>query len=138
MKRYILDTNILSDLIYRRYGVPDRVMEARLNGGTIATTLPIIGEIYYGANYSNDPEHYLRIVQLRTSRITKWPFTLEAAKMYGEIAATLKSEGKLIQQVDIQTAAIALNLGNCTIVTTDTDFARIPGLSIENWRTPSS
>ena len=138
MKRYILDTNILSDLIYRRYGVPERVMEARRNGGTIATTLPIIGEIYYGANYSNDPEHYLRIIQPRTACITKWPFTLEAAKKYGEIAATLKSEGKLIQQVDIQTAAIALTLGNCTIVTTDSDFVRIPGITIENWRTTSS
>jgi hypothetical protein len=30
-------------------------------------------------------------------------------------------------------AAIALSLGRCTVVTIDTDFAAVPGLSVENW-----
>jgi tRNA(fMet)-specific endonuclease VapC len=37
--------------------------------------------------------------------------------------------------VDIQLAAIALSLGNCTIITTDSDFAAIPDLSTEDWTT---
>ena len=38
-----------------------------------------------------------------------------------------------MQQVDIQVAAIALALGQCTVVSEDTDLSVVPGLSIENW-----
>jgi tRNA(fMet)-specific endonuclease VapC len=30
-------------------------------------------------------------------------------------------------------AAIALTLGNCTVVTMDADLAAVPGLTIESW-----
>jgi tRNA(fMet)-specific endonuclease VapC len=30
-------------------------------------------------------------------------------------------------------AAIAFTLGNCTVVTKDSDFSAIPGLTVENW-----
>jgi len=33
----------------------------------------------------------------------------------------------------IQIAAIALSLGNCTVVTTDTDLSTVTGLSVESW-----
>jgi tRNA(fMet)-specific endonuclease VapC len=33
----------------------------------------------------------------------------------------------------IQIAAIAFTLGNCTVVTGDSDLAAIPGLTVENW-----
>jgi predicted nucleic acid-binding protein len=33
----------------------------------------------------------------------------------------------------IQVAAVALMLGSCTLVTKDSDFAGIPGRSIEDW-----
>jgi len=45
----------------------------------------------------------------------------------------LKRRGRIIQQIDIQVAAIALTLGDCTVVTADSDFAAIPGLVIEDW-----
>jgi tRNA(fMet)-specific endonuclease VapC len=38
-----------------------------------------------------------------------------------------------MQQIDIMVAAIALSLGNCTVVSKDTDLAAIPGLTVENW-----
>jgi tRNA(fMet)-specific endonuclease VapC len=36
---------------------------------------------------------------------------------------------------DIQLAAIALSLGNCIVVTTNSDLTAIPGLRTENWAT---
>jgi tRNA(fMet)-specific endonuclease VapC len=41
-----------------------------------------------------------------------------------------------MQQVDIQIAAIALTLGDCTVVTGDSDFSAIPGLDVEDWSIP--
>jgi tRNA(fMet)-specific endonuclease VapC len=42
-----------------------------------------------------------------------------------------------MQQVDVMIAAIALTLGNCTVVTTDTDLDAVPGLDTENWAAPT-
>ena len=42
-----------------------------------------------------------------------------------------------MQIVDIQLAAIALTLGDCTVVTTDSDLSAVPGLHTENWATNS-
>jgi tRNA(fMet)-specific endonuclease VapC len=33
-------------------------------------------------------------------------------------------------------AAIALSLGNCTVVSNDSDLLAIPGLTVENWAQP--
>ena len=44
--------------------------------------------------------------------------------------------GRYMQQIDVQIAAIALTLGNCTVVTMDSDLAAVPGLAVENWATP--
>lgn len=108
-----------------------------MTGAIVGTTLAVEGELYFGAKASNDPEKFIKQINHRLPALSCWPFSKEAAVIYGDIAALLKRTGQPIQQVDIQTAAIALTLGNCTIVTTDTDFARIPGLSIENWREPA-
>ena len=45
----------------------------------------------------------------------------------------LKTAGRLIGQNDILIAAIALTLGDCSVVTMDTDLSAVPGLTIENW-----
>jgi tRNA(fMet)-specific endonuclease VapC len=33
----------------------------------------------------------------------------------------------------MQLAAVALTLGDCTVVTSDTDLAAVPGLVLESW-----
>ena len=40
-----------------------------------------------------------------------------------------------MQSIDIQIAAIAQRLGNCTVVSKDSDLPDVPGLSVENWAT---
>ena len=62
-----------------------------------------------------------------------WPFTESAAEEFGRLAAHLKRTGRAMQQIDIMIAAIALSLGNTTVVTMDSDLAAVPGLNVENW-----
>ena len=38
-----------------------------------------------------------------------------------------------MQQIDIQIAAIARMLPNCVVVTKDSDFQAISGITVENW-----
>jgi tRNA(fMet)-specific endonuclease VapC len=67
------------------------------------------------------------------SGIVCWPFDRAAAEEFGRLAAKLKRLGRPMQQIDIQIAAIALSLGNCTVVSADSDLVDEPGLSVENW-----
>ncbi len=64
---------------------------------------------------------------------TVWPLEAKAAKEYGRIAAELKRHGRPMQQIDIMIAAIALSIGNCTVVSSDSDLAAVPGLPLEKW-----
>ena len=41
-----------------------------------------------------------------------------------------------MQQIEILIAAIARSLGNCTVVTDDSDLSAVPELKIENWVAP--
>lgn len=38
-----------------------------------------------------------------------------------------------MQVIDIMIAAVALTLGNCTVVSKDSDLSAVPGLAVENW-----
>jgi tRNA(fMet)-specific endonuclease VapC len=41
-----------------------------------------------------------------------WPYTNQAAAEFGRVFAELRRIGRLMQQIDIMTAAIAFSLGN--------------------------
>lgn len=62
-----------------------------------------------------------------------WPYTHEAAEEFGRLRAVLRRAGRSMQQFDIMIAAIAFSIGNCTVVTTDSDLSAVPGLAVENW-----
>ncbi|OWK43102.1 type II toxin-antitoxin system VapC family toxin [Fimbriiglobus ruber] len=65
-----------------------------------------------------------------------WPFDEDAAFEYGRLHAELLRLGRPMQVIDIMIAAIALTLGNTTVVTKDSDLAAVPGLTVENWAAP--
>jgi tRNA(fMet)-specific endonuclease VapC len=67
-------------------------------------------------------------LRLALSRLVVWPYTNEAAEQFGRVFAELRRIGRPMQQIDIMVAAIAFAIGNCTVVSTDTDLAAIPGL----------
>jgi len=56
-----------------------------------------------------------------------------AAVEYGRLAAELHRRGRAVQQIDIQVAAIALTLADCTVVSKDSDLLDVPRLTVENW-----
>jgi tRNA(fMet)-specific endonuclease VapC len=137
MRRFLLDTNAISDFINDRRGVRDRARAAKRAGARIGTCFPALAELYYGIEYSATRDANLRLVRAGLGQLTLWPFDLAASREYGRIAAELRRIGRAMQVVDIQLAAIALTLGNCTVVTTDADLAAVPGLPTEDWARPA-
>jgi len=61
------------------------------------------------------------------------PFDEDAIWSYGELRAELERKGTPIGSLDTKIAAHALSL-RCTLVTNNTrEFAKVPGLTLENW-----
>ncbi len=74
----------------------------------------------------------MKILARSLPTLTVWPFEMDAAKEYGTLFATLKKSGQLVTQNDMQIAAVALSL-NCVLVTKDSDFQVVSGLTVEDW-----
>ena len=89
--------------------------------------------LYFGIENSATRDRNLQLLLIALGHLIVWPYTNDAAEEYGRLRAELRRIGRPMQQIDIQVAAIALTLGNCTVVTTDTDLAAVPGLLTENW-----
>jgi tRNA(fMet)-specific endonuclease VapC len=92
-----------------------------------------VAELFYGVEFSSTRDENLRRLRRALSGVRCWPLDRVAAEEYGRLAAELRRIGRPMQQIDIMIAAIALSLGNCTVVSADSDLAAVPGLTVENW-----
>ena len=131
--RYLLDTGIAQEFIGRNAKVVQRVDGTRRAGNRIGICTPVLGELWSGVEGSISRDRNLHRLRLALSRLVVWPYTNEAAEQFGRVFAELRRIGRPMQQIDIMVAAIAFALGNCTVVSKDTDLAAIPGLEVENW-----
>jgi tRNA(fMet)-specific endonuclease VapC len=111
----------------------DRARKETAIGNRVGICVPVLGELHYGVQWSVTRDRNLQRLINGVSALTIWPFTEDAAKEFGRLAAEMRRRGRPMQQIDLQIAAIALTLGNCTVVTTDSDFSAVPALSVENW-----
>jgi tRNA(fMet)-specific endonuclease VapC len=89
--------------------------------------------LWSGVECSQSRELNLRRLQHGLSRLINWPYDENAAVEFGRIFAKLKQAGRPMQQIDIQIAAIAISLGNCVVITTDSDLLAVPGLKTDDW-----
>jgi len=133
MTRYLFDTNMVGHFIDHRRGVDAGVRQARARGAVIGTCMPVVAELFFGVEFSASREINRPRLVRGLSRIRCWPFDRNAAQEYGRLAAELRRIGRPMQQIDIMIAAVAFSLGNCTVVSDDSDLAAVPRLTVENW-----
>jgi tRNA(fMet)-specific endonuclease VapC len=134
MTRFLLDTNALADCIFRRRGVDVRVTEVRQAGAKIGIAMPVMAELLAGIESSETRDKNLDIFNRNLRLFPLWPFTEQAARIYAQKFAELRQRGRTVAAMDLMIAATALALGNCTVVTTDSDMSAIPGLNVVNWQ----
>jgi tRNA(fMet)-specific endonuclease VapC len=137
MKRYLLDSNAIEMLVRKDPGFMARAMDATEEGGLLGTALPIVGEFLGGIEGSASVGKSMPKARRTLNKLKHWPFDFAAAVEYGRQCGTLRKRGITIQPFDLMAAAIALTIGQCTIVTSDSDFQRVPGLNVENWEWPT-
>ncbi|WP_256368967.1 type II toxin-antitoxin system VapC family toxin [Aquisphaera insulae] len=61
-----------------------------------------------------------------------WPLTDDLPGIYAALFHELRAKGRILSQVDLILASLALSL-NATLLTSDRDFEAVSGLRIENW-----
>ena len=135
MRRYLLDTGIASDYINRRRGVFEKANDAVRRGGRVGVCVPVAGELFAGVELSDTRDKNLERLRRSLKSLHIWPYEFTAAQEFGRLAAVLKRMGRTMQQIDVQIAAIALTLGDCTVVSKDSDLFAVPGLDVDNWVT---
>jgi tRNA(fMet)-specific endonuclease VapC len=136
VRRFLLDTNAAGHYLNRRRGVRERAVEEVARGNRVGICMPVLGELWFGVERSASRDRNFQVLRRTLSAWTVWPFDEPAAEEYGRLSAVLRGLGRPMQQIDIQVAAVALSLGNTTVVSGDGDLSAVPGLTVETWAVP--
>lgn len=129
--RYLLDTNVVSDLIRHPQGtVASRISSA--GEDTVCTSIVVAAELRYGTEKSASRRLADR-VDLVLSALDVLPLESPADRHYGEIRQQLTRQGSPIGPNDLLIAAHALALDLTVVTANEREFTRVPGLRVENW-----
>ena len=129
--RFMLDTNIISDLIRNPAG---KAASAVLREGdaAVCTSIVVASELRYGSARKRSAKLLKKVEEL-LAEIPILPLDVPVDAEYGAFRAELESMGQTIGHNDLFIAAHACALGT-TLVTANTgEFTRIKGLKVENW-----
>ena len=130
--RYMLDTNVVSDIVRRPGGRVAR-RAAALEPGSAAVSIIVAAELRYGVERRGS-RRLTDQLEAVLSAIETLPLEAPADSHYGLIRAELERTGCLIGHNDLLIAAHARALG-VTLVTNNTgEFSRVSDLAIEDWR----
>jgi tRNA(fMet)-specific endonuclease VapC len=128
--RYLLDTDSVSFVIRDVGRVATRLRRHRPSDiGISAVTL---AELRFGADRQRSRKLHEAIDQF-VSDVQVAAFDEVAAVAYGRLGALLAERGTPIGQLDTLIAAHAVTLKVVLVTNNVRHFARVPGLSVENW-----
>ena len=130
---HILDTNICSAHFRRPGGLSHRFVQY---GGGLHISTVVLGELISGAHHLDDPVPLLEKIDDLLIDVGVLDYDRAAAVRFGEVRGELLRQGISVPTADLMIAATAL-VHDFTLVTHNTvDFARIPGLRLEDWLSP--
>ena len=128
---YLLDTNILSDLVRHPQGII-AVQITKAGEDTVCTSIIVAAGLRYGAAKANSAKLADR-VDLILSALEILPLETPADQQYASLRHHLTRQGTPIGPNDLLIAAHAL-ANDLTVITANVGkFSRVPGLKVENW-----
>lgn len=130
MRRYLLDTNQVSDALKGHPSVLARL--SRVPVGAVAISVITVGELRYGLAWRGHPPELTRLVNEFVSRVHVLEWGADEAEVYGELRAQCRRHGIGVGALDLLIASQAQAAG-AVLVTRDRPLGGIPGLTIEDW-----
>jgi tRNA(fMet)-specific endonuclease VapC len=135
-QRFLLDTNILSDLVRRPAGVvTNRIID--VGEDNICTSIIVAAELRFGAAKRGSPRLSNQLESI-LSQLVILPFEEPADQYYAQIRYQLEKIGTPIGPNDLLIAAQSLSMGMIMVTANIEEFSRVPGLAVENWLDESS
>jgi len=128
---YLFDTNACIHLMKLHEPLTARARE--IGPSAIAVAAITLAEMWFGAAKSHQPRRTRTDQDAFLAPFRALDFDAAAADCYAGIRAHLTAKGRPIGDRDLMIAAIAL--ANRLIVVTSNigEFARVPGLKVEDW-----
>jgi tRNA(fMet)-specific endonuclease VapC len=132
---YLLDTNICVLLIRQKSAqvLTKLTSHAITDIGISAIT---VAELQYGVHQSSRPAQNQQALDHFLLPLTIIPFDENDAIAYGQIRTNLEAQGLPIGALDTLIAAQAVYYNLVLVTNNVREFARVPGLAIEDWTKP--
>ena len=128
---FLLDTNILSDLVRHPQGIVKRWIE-RVGEDAVCTSIIAAAELRFGAAKRGSVALAAQVEKVLGAMRVQ-PLDLPADREYGRLRLQLEQTGQPIGPNDLLIAAHALALGATVVTDNQREFQRVPGLRVENW-----
>jgi tRNA(fMet)-specific endonuclease VapC len=137
---YFLDTNACIALINGKpLSVRRRFEEASDANADIATSSVVTFELWYGVAKSGRPEANAdRLAVFLAGPIDVVDFDDDDARQAGQVRARLEAAGTPIGAYDVLIAGQALRRGSTLVTANGGEFARVRGLTWEDWANDQS
>lgn len=128
---YMLDTNICIYVINARPAkVLERFKQERM--GSVGISSVTAAELAYGVAKSGSARNR-EALEMFLAPLEILPFDASAIWHYGELRAGLEQRGQPIGALDTMIAAHALASSTIMVTNNTREFARVPGLRLQNW-----
>jgi tRNA(fMet)-specific endonuclease VapC len=129
--RYLLDTNIMSDLVRHPQG---RIAQwiAQVGETAVCTSIVVASELRFGAAKRNAAALTAQVETILAA-IDVCPFDTPADREYAQLRHHLEQAGTPIGPNDMLIAAHALATESTLVTANQREFSRVPRLSVENW-----
>ncbi len=129
---YMLDTNICIYVMKQRPAAVLERFRQELDAGLCISSITL-AELEFGMKNSSDPARNELALLRFLAPLSVLPFGAAAAADYGEIRACLQRKGTPIGPLDMLIAGHARAEGLALVTNNTKEFARVPGLKLENW-----
>lgn len=132
---FCLDTNAAIAAINRRsLPVRDRLVAALAGNDEVGLPTVVLYELRYGIAKSARPRENTAVLDVFVALdLVVWPFEPDDATEAGAIRAELERVGMPIGPYDVLIAAQARRRDAVLVTANTGEFARVPGLRIEDW-----
>jgi tRNA(fMet)-specific endonuclease VapC len=131
LSRYLLDTNILSDLVRNPQGKAAKRI-AKVGEDNVCTSIIVAAELRYGCARSGS-RRLIEAVEELLSEIDILPFDVPADATCGTMRSALEASGTPIGGNDLLIAAHAQAIAATIVTANEGEFKRVRGLKVENW-----
>ena len=130
MKRFMLDTNTVSQLLKAHPSVARRVAAAPMASLCISVITEC--ELLSGLAKRPDAKRLHIAVRQFLLRVDALQCDSPIAEWYGSLRAEMARKGKTLAPLDLLIAAHALGVG-AVLVTSDRAFKQVSSLKLEDW-----